>query len=527
MSPPELLAVQRHYPASHTDGVDEGGTVTARPASETSPRSPTPQYEPRADAAQDIVYQTDRGGTILWVSHNVESLLGWRPVQLTGTQAVDLIHDDDRSRVAPVRARVYEGTAVDAVSCRFRTAAGGHREFSVRAQPMYDADDAIVGSVVVLRDMHHSAATLRALVTLSRGNGVLVRAEDESQLLQEMCATVVDAGHYRFAWYGRPVEDPEQSVAVVAVAGDHDDYLDGIRISWGDNEFGRGPTGSAIRTGSTRVVNDFLVDPDYAPWVDAALQHGFRCSISLPVVVDGRVDGALMVYAAETGSFDDMARSLLEDLAADLGYGLARLRDAAHLAEALSSSVFVLAAAVESRDPYTAGHQSRVGEMCEAIGRELGLDDDRLRGLALGAAIHDLGKIAIPEETLVTQERLTDEQWAQLKEHPETGYRIVGRFPWPWPIADMIRQHHERIDGSGYPLGLRGDEILLEARIIAVADTYEAMAHDRPYRKAPGSEKARAVLAEGRARLYDPEVIDAFERILAAGFTFVSAPDPT
>ena len=501
--------------------------MSVRRESKSSSHSPTPRYELRADAAQDIVYQTDRAGKILWISDNVEALLGWRPAELAGTRAVKLIHADDRSTAAPARRQVYEGTGVDAVTCRFRTAAGGHRAFSVRAQPMYDADDVIVGSVVVLRDMQHSAATLRALLTLSRGNGVLVRAEDEDQLLLEMCATVVDAGQYRFAWYGRPVDDPEQSVAVVAVAGDHGAYLDGIQISWGDGDLGRGPTGTAIRTGTTRVINDFLIDPDYAPWVDAALEHGFRCSISLPVVVDGQIDGALMVYAAETGSFDDLARTLLEDLAADLGYGLSRLRDAAHLAEALSSSVFVLAAAVESRDPYTAGHQSRVGEMCEAIGRELGLDENRLRGLALGASIHDLGKISIPEETLVTAERLTDEQWAQLKEHPDTGYRIVSRFPWPWPIADMIRQHHERLDGSGYPLGLLGAEILLEARIIAVADTCEAMAHDRPYRKAPGPEKARAVLADGRVRLYDPDVVDAFERVLAAGFEFVSAPDPT
>jgi HD-GYP domain-containing protein (c-di-GMP phosphodiesterase class II) len=367
---------------------------------------------------------------------------------------------------------------------------------------------------------------LRALTTLSRANGVMVRARDEDQLLGEMCATVVDAGQYLFAWYGRPVGDAEQSVEVRAVAGDHGNYLEGIRISWGDNTLGRGPTGTAIRTRRTQVVNDFLSNPDYAPWIDAALAHGFRCSISLPVVVAGRVDGALMVYAAEAGSFDAMAQTLLEDLAADLGYGLSRLRDATHLAEALSSSVFVLAAAVESRDPYTAGHQSRVGELCDAVGRELRLDADRRRGLALGGSIHDLGKIAIPTETLVTPDRLTDEQWAQLKEHPDTGYRIVGRFPWPWPIADMIRQHHERLDGSGYPLGLRGDEIRLEARIIAVADTFEAMVHDRPYRSAPGPERARAVLAEGRGRLYDSDVVDAFERVLAAGFAFVPVEGP-
>jgi PAS domain S-box-containing protein len=472
-------------------------------------------------ASPDVVYQTDREGVVTWISDDVEQLLGWSPTELVGTHSRDLMHDDDLERIDQVRATVLAGTAQNDVTCRFRTSTGAYRGCSLRARPLVDVDDSVIGAIVVVRDVHDSSAAARALVTLSRGNRVLVRARDELELLRDMCATVVEAGQYLFAWYGRPRQDAEQTIEVTALAGTSGDYLDDIRISWGDNELGRGPTGVALRTGETRVIDDFLADPDYRPWIDAALAHGFRCSISLPVLVDGTVDGALMVYAAEPACFDELARSLLEDLAADLGYGLARLRDARHLAEALSSSVFALAAAVESRDPYTAGHQAQVGELCAAIGRELGLDEDQLRGLVLGASIHDLGKIAIPEETLVTQERLTDEQWAQLQGHPDTGYRITDRLPWPWPIAQMIRQHHERLDGSGYPLGLVGDQILLEARIIAVADTYEAMAHDRPYRRAPGVAAAREVLHEGRGRTYDADVVDAFDRVVDAGFAFL------
>jgi HD-GYP domain-containing protein (c-di-GMP phosphodiesterase class II) len=254
-----------------------------------------------------------------------------------------------------------------------------------------------------------------------------------------------------------------------------------------------------------------------------AHRHGFHASISLPVVVDGTTDGALMVYALEDRAFDDVSCGLLEDLAADIGYGIERLRDAERLTEALTSSVFVLAAAVESRDPYTAGHQSHVGVLAEAIGRELGLDEDRIQGLVLGASIHDLGKIAISHSTLGKAGELTDAERHELKAHPVTGWMIANRFPWPWPIAEMIHQHHERMDGSGYPLGLAGDQILVESRIIAVADTYEAMANDRPYRTAPGAHRASSVLSEGRGRLYDPDVIDAFERVIARGFTFPSA----
>ena len=185
----------------------------------------------------------------------------------------------------------------------------------------------------------------------------------------------------------------------------------------------------------------------------------------------------------------------------------------------------MLAAAVESRDPWTAGHQSQVGQLCEAIGRRLGLDEDRLRGLVLGASIHDLGKIAISHETLTTPGRLTSEQWETLRQHPGTGHQIAGRFPWPWPIAEMILQHHERLDGSGYPRGLQGDEVILEARIIAVADTYEAMAHDRPYRGAPGTARAVEVLQAGSGLQYDEAVVDALLEVIRDGFAF-AVPSP-
>ncbi len=113
-----------------------------------------------------------------------------------------------------------------------------------------------------------------------------------------------------------------------------------------------------------------------------------------------------------------------------------------------------------SHDPWPAGHQSQVSQLCAAIDRHLGLDDDRLRGLVLGASIHDLGKIAISHETLTTPGRLSPEQCDTLRQHPGTGHQIAGRFPWPWPIAEMILQHHERLDGSGYPRGPRGDDVI-------------------------------------------------------------------
>lgn len=168
----------------------------------------------------------------------------------------------------------------------------------------------------------------RALTTLSEGNRVLVRAQDEHTLRQQMCEAIVQGGGYPFAWYGTPVHDDQRSVRPVAIAGEHPDYLDEVQISWGEGPLGRGPTGTALRTRQTQVLNDMRPDADFKPWLSPALSRGFRASISLPVVVRGEIDGALMVYASEVDAFDDASQDLLEDLAADLGYGLSRLLDA-------------------------------------------------------------------------------------------------------------------------------------------------------------------------------------------------------
>ena len=463
--------------------------MAARPASSHIPRRSTALDDLRLVSDQgDVLYQTSPDGTVEWVAPNVTDLLGWQPAELVGSSVLGLVHPDDHAMVEAARRRLYSrDTVVDGLACRVRAAAGGYRHVTMRARPFHDADGNVVGAFAAIRDTHEATATLRALATLSRGNGVLVRARDEQELLEEMCRTVVEAGSYALAWYGRAVHDEQRTVHDVARAGDLARYVDEVTVTWDESPTGRGPTGTAIRSRTTQVKQSFD-DADFEPWRAIAERYGIRSSISLPVVVGDRTDGALMVYAFEPHAFDEVSRVLLEDLAADIGYGIERLRDAERLTEALTSSVFVLAAAVESRDPYTAGHQAHVGTLAEAIGRALGLDDDRIKGLVLGASIHDLGKISISHSTLGKSGDLSDDEWEALKAHPTTGWTIANRFPWPWPIAEMIHQHHERMDGSGYPRGLQGDDILLESRIIAVADLFEAMANDRPYRTATRRE---------------------------------------
>jgi PAS domain S-box-containing protein len=181
----------------------------------------------------------------------------------------------------------------------------------------------------------------------------------------------------------------------------------------------------------------------------------------------------------------------------------------AALRASLEQTINVISETVEHRDPYTAGHQRRVADLCARIGKKLGLDPDRILGLRLAAAIHDLGKIGIPAEILAKPGQLTPIQLELIKEHAQLGCEIVRHVQFPWPIGEIIRQHHERLDGSGYPRGLRGDAILLEARILAVADVVEAMGSHRPYRPARGIDVALGEIADQRGAIYDTAVVDA------------------
>jgi response regulator RpfG family c-di-GMP phosphodiesterase len=181
----------------------------------------------------------------------------------------------------------------------------------------------------------------------------------------------------------------------------------------------------------------------------------------------------------------------------------------AKLQKTLDGIVRTMALTVESRDPYTAGHQKRVADLACAIAIERGLSKEQIEGTRMAGTIHDLGKISVPAEVLSKPSQLSQNEFNLIKDHPQVGFDILKEIEFPWPIAEIVLQHHERFDGSGYPQGLAGDEILIEARIIAVADVVEAMASHRPYRPGKGVKKALSEITNNKGMLYDPDAVDA------------------
>lgn len=179
------------------------------------------------------------------------------------------------------------------------------------------------------------------------------------------------------------------------------------------------------------------------------------------------------------------------------------------LSRTLEGTVLALAATVETRDPYTAGHQQRVAHLACAIAREMGLPEEQIKGIYMAGVIHDIGKISVPADILSKPGRITEAEFSIIKTHPRAGYDILKDIKFPWPIAQMVLQHQERMNGSGYPAGLSGEDIILEARVLAVADVVEAMSSHRPYRPALGIENALEEISKNKGILYDSNAVDA------------------
>ncbi len=212
-----------------------------------------------------------------------------------------------------------------------------------------------------------------------------------------------------------------------------------------------------------------------------------------PRVKDGRFAGTLAVFTDITE---------LRQVEEELQQSLEKLR------RTFDEVTHALASAIKMKDPYTANQQRRVTQLAVAIAKEMGLPEEQIEGIRVAATVYDIGKINIPAEFFIDPDGLTELEYGIIKAHPQVGYEVLKTIDFPWPVAEIVFQHHERTDGSGYPQGLSGEKILLEARILAVADVVVAMASRQPYRSALGIDRALEEILQNRGTLYDPKVVD-------------------
>jgi PAS domain S-box-containing protein len=217
--------------------------------------------------------------------------------------------------------------------------------------------------------------------------------------------------------------------------------------------------------------------------------------VGVPVLVNGAPNGGFAIYR------DVTARRTAQD----------------RLADAFIDLVETTSRTMESADPYTAGHQRRVSRLTEMVGRTMGLGDNTLQGIYVGAMLHDIGKLSIPATILTKPVTLSPQEWALIRTHPLRGHAILGDAHLPWPVADMALRHHERLDGSGYPHGVKADALGIEVRILAACDVVEAMSSNRPYRPARPIEEVRREMKDSSGTKFDPDVVDTIVRLIDGG----------
>lgn len=367
----------------------------------------------------------------------------------------------------------------------------------------------ITAQISASQQLKHTNRVLRAL---SQGNRTMIHATTEDEVLRGVCKVLADDGRYPFVWAAyiqnnkllTQVHFGEQSVQMRSWLDDlesldvHSDALAGL-----------------LEDSTPLLLNDLEHGDWTAQQIDIARSSGVSTLLLLPLRYRHKLFGAIGIFSTDQDVFNESELSLLQEMAGDVSYGIESQRTrVAHekslqrVKSTMLQTIEAVSLTLEKRDPYTAGHQQRVVQLAVAIAQELGFDEQRIEGLRLAALVHDIGKINVPAEILNRPGRLSKSEFGIIKSHPQVGYDILKGVEFDWPIADIVLQHHERCDGGGYPNGLKCEQIVPEARILAVADVVEAITSHRPYRPGLGIDAALGELEQGRGRLYAEDVVD-------------------
>jgi PAS domain S-box-containing protein/putative nucleotidyltransferase with HDIG domain len=429
-----------------------------------------PQYKKHAeryqnifDNIQDGYFEVDLAGNFTFFNNSLIRILGYSTEELMGMNYRQYTDGEVAKKVFEAYNKVYQtgepAAAVDWLIMR----KDGTRRY-------------IESSVSLLKDTSGNPAGFRSLI-----HDITDRKQVEEKY-RRIFENAQD-GIYQSTIEGRFIM-ANQSMAKILGYDSPEDLIAGITDI------------------SRQLYADF---DDCMKFVDSMQRQGMVKNFEIRLKrKDGRViwvSGNSQVIRDERGQIL-YYEGIIEDIT-DRKDSLDRLRNA------LKGTVSALASVVETRDPYTAGHQRHVADLALSIAREMGLAANQIEGLRMAAVIHDIGKISVPAEILTKPGKLTDLEYGIIKIHTQAGYNILKDIDFPWPVAKMVYEHHERMNGTGYPRNLKGNEILLEARILAVSDVVESMASHRPYRAALGIDTALEEIEKNKGTLYDEDVVNA------------------
>jgi len=494
-------------------------------------------------SVQEAAFDFDLRTRLLHWSYGLRQLLG--SVESAAVSDMDRfkanIHPEDRQTVLDAfeQAKTSKGNSFNH-EFRMRTKSGNYLWMEVSAMLMKNLDGIPTRMVGVLRDITDRKsfemrllAAGRSVTALSEATSLIATEKDIGILCEKLCRLLVNRAGYKAAWISRL--DQHQTLQLISACGLPHSYfaLEPNRLH--TLQIHESPITVAA---SKQKVMALGVSDDmtsFTQWRERAAYHGFSGCIAIPLTLQSAQDGSKRLYGMLTiflGSgetFGGKEQLILEALGRDISFALSAQINAKEIEEVraatlqaelrmnrvLAQTIAALSALGTRNTGNTQdydGHENRAVKLSLALGAKVGLSDEALRGLEVATLLHDIGCIAIPQEIITKPSRLTDDEQSKMREHPMLGHEMIADIEFPWPVKDVVLQHHERMDGSGYPFGLKGPEICMEARIMAVVDVVEAMASPRPYRPAHSTPAILATLREyGK---FDPQVVAAFEEIL-------------
>ncbi len=475
----------------------------------------------------------DVDGVITFVNPAAARMLGYAPEELIGKHWAEIVPSDQRHVIEETYERRRRGRS-DRYEIELLGKDGKRLPALVSGSPRFEGGE-FVGTQAVITDISErkrAESRIRhlnaVLQSIRKVNQLITREKDRDRLLEGACDNFVKTRGYHSAWIALLDADRKLVTAVAAGLGEEFALL--------KEQLKRGHLNECTRR-ALRRPGVTVIEVPGSVCGDCPLlgKEPHERTMTTRLEHRGTVYGVLSVSIPLEFAFDPDEQRLFSEIADDVASALYRieLEEARKRTErqlelayrqarrSLEGTVQALSAIGERRDPYTAGHSRRVAELACAIAEELGLPKDRIEGLRVAGLLHDIGKTSVPAEILAKPSRLTELEFDMIKAHPQVAYDILSRIDFPWPVAEIILQHHERLDGSGYPHGLKGEEILFEARILAVADVVEAMSSHRPYRPAHTLEEALEEIERGKGTLYDSQVVEACLRLFSEGrFSF-------
>ncbi len=449
--------------------------ITAQRAVEERAAESEAMYRRIVEMASEGIWAVDERHTTTFVNPRMARMLGYEPKEMIGRVDSDSMFAEDLAEQQAQRQARKKGLP-GAYERRFKRKDGGEVWVHVSSVPESGPDGEFLGSFALCTDIterKRAEDALRESEERFEGfaahfPGYLFMQDEERRYVYVNRREEKDGDVPREKWLGKT---PSQV--------------------WGDD-------GAARAEGRVQRTLDGEVIDIVEPWTPPG-RHEHLHTVYFPILRAGKppLVGGISIDVTEQYEAEAQVR-----------------RQAAQLRRTVEGAVLAISLVVETRDPYTAGHERRVSELATAIAAEMGMDGEALDALRLGGLIHDVGKIAVPAEILSKPGLLSEVELNLIKQHPQAGFDILGAIDFGLPVAEMVLQHHERLDGSGYPRGLKGEDVLPEARILAVADVVEAMSSHRPYRAALGMEAALAEVREHAGVKYDADVVAACQRLV-------------